>query len=225
MGWLRFSLLAVVAALSASIHAAPAPTAADVDALVGYETQQVLSNGVTRTERWSERLIRRGDTVWAERVLPPQARHDAAPEPAGHKHFDFDRAARLVTRDASGQTQLRFVDREHRIVVSVPKAEYGAVGFDGRWDAAASIVPAALAERMQSASGRTGDARWRTERAGGWSHRVLWSDAQQLALRVESQRDDGSVRRVVSVTRAAPGDLPWSGIAGYTQKEYDDFMD
>jgi hypothetical protein len=222
MGSLRFGLLAALAALSVSIQAAPA--AADVDALVAYETQQVLSNGVTRTERWLERLIRRGDTVWAERVLPAASR-DAAAEPAGHKHFDFDRAARLVTRDASGATQLRFVDRERRIVVSVPKAEYGAVGFDGRWDAAASIVPAAVAGRMQSAPGRSGDARWRTERAGGWSHRVLWSDARQLALRVESQRDDGSVRRIVSVTPAAPGALPWAGIAGYTQKEYDDFMD
>jgi hypothetical protein len=210
-------------ALSGAVDAAP--SAVDVDALVSYETRQVLSNGVERTERWSERLIRRGDTVWAERVLPA-ASHDAAAEPAGHKHFDFDRAARLVTRDASGATQLRFVDREHRVVVSVPKAEYGAVGFDGRWDAAASIVPAAVAQRMQGAPGRSGgDARWRTERAGGWSHRVLWSDARQLAMRVESQRDDGSVRRIVSVTPTAPGALPWVGITGYTQKEYDDFMD
>ena len=219
-------LLACLALLGVALssHAA----APDVDALITYETRQLTAAGVARTERWQERLMRRGNTVWTERVLPAGAAALHAGETpsahAGHKHFDFDSAARVVQREAGRQLRLRFVDREHRVVVSVPKAEYGAVGFDGDWAAAAFIVPPSVIERMGAAA----EGGWRVEKAKGWSHRVRWSEAQQLPLRVESQRDDGSVRRVVTiapsrVSKAAV--VPWDGLASYTQKDYDDFMD
>ena len=206
-----------------SAHAAPLP---NIDALVTYETRQVTSAGVTRTERWQERLVRRGGAVWSERVLPASraALHanESAAEHAGHKHFDFDSAARLVECMPSGELRLRFVDREHRVVVSVSKAEYGAVGFDGNWDAAAYIVPPAVVARMGAAAADG----WRAEKAKGWSHKLRWSAAQQVPLRVESRRDDGNVTRVVTVTpMAASASLPWSGIDAFAQKEYDDFMD
>lgn len=217
--WIACTAL-LVAAVAAK--AAPAP---DVDALITYETRQVTAAGVTRTERWQERLVRRGDTVWTERVLPAGVTALHANEPsaehAGHKHFDFDSAARLVQREANGQLRLRFVDSEHRVVVSVPAAEFGAVGFDGSWEAAAFVVPPAVIARMGAA--RDG---WLREQAHGWSHRVRWSEAQQLPVQMESQRDDGSIRRVVSIAPSAPArSLPWAGLADYTQKEYDDFMD
>ncbi len=210
-------------AASMSAHAAPLP---DVDALVTYETRQLTTAGVLRTERWQERLVRHGDAVWTARVLPAgqAALHanESAAEHAGHKHFDFDSAARLVERTPSGELRLRFVDREHKVVVSVPKAEYGAVGFDGSWDAAAHIVPPAVVARMGVASADG----WRTENAKGWSHKLRWSAAQQVPLRVESRRDDGSVTRVVTVTpMPAAAALPWSGIDAFAQKDYDDFMD
>ena len=67
---------------------------------------------------------------------------------------------------------------------------------------------------------------WRREQAKGWSHRVRWSELLQLPVQVESQRDDGSIRRVVSIAASAPAtSLPWAGLADYAQKEYDDFMD
>jgi hypothetical protein len=222
----RFIICAALLAAALSAKAAPAP---DVDALITYETRQVTAAGVTRTERWQERLVRRGDTVWTERVLPERAAalhtneraNEHAAEHAGHKHFDFDSAARLVQREPNGQLRLRFVDREHRIVVSVPAAEFGAVGFDGSWEAAAFVVPPAVIARMGAA--RDG---WRREQAQGWSHRVRWSEAQQLPRQLESQRDDGSIRRIVSITPSAPSkSLPWMGLTDYTQKEYDDFMD
>ena len=219
MGWRALCTAAVLLAFAVSARAAALP---DLDVLVSYETRQVGANGITRTETWQERVTRRGDTVWTERVLPA---HEPAAEPAGHKHFDFDRAARWLQRDANGQMQLRYVDREHRVVVSVPKAEYGAVGFDGRWDAAASIVPATVVERMSAAQGRAGAAQWRTEQAQGWSHRVLWSASKQVALRIESRRDDGGARRVVTAVPVAARGLPWQGVEAYAQKEYDDFMD
>ena len=64
------SLALVMLGLAAAAPAAPVP--ADLDALITYETRQVTATGVTRTETWQERLIRRGDTVWTERVLPAQ---------------------------------------------------------------------------------------------------------------------------------------------------------
>lgn len=208
---------------SMTAHAAPPP---DVDALVTYETRQLTTAGVLRTERWQERLVRRGDVVWSERVLPAgrAALHanESSAEHAGHKHFDFDSAARLVERAPNGELRLRFVDREHRVVVSVPKAEYGAVGFDGNWDAAAYIVPPAVVARM----GAVAADGWRAEKAKGWSHKLRWSAAQQVPLRVESRRDDGSVTRVVTVTvMAATASVPWKGIDAFVQKDYDDFMD
>ena len=47
-------------------------------------------------------------------------------------------------------------------------------------------------------------------------------------MRVESTRDDGSVQRRVTVQLlpTAPGKpAPWSQLADYTSKQYDDFMD
>jgi hypothetical protein len=218
----RWIACAAMLAAVLRVEAAPAP---DVDALITYETRQVTAAGVTRTERWQEWLVRRGDTVWTERVLPERAAalhtNESVAEHASHKHFDFDSAARLVQREANGQLRLRFVDREHRVVVGVPAAEFGAVGFDGSWEAAAFVVPPAVIARMGAA--RDG---WRREQAQGWSHRVRWSEAQQLPTQLESQRDDGSIRRIVSITSSAPSkSLPWTALADYTQKEYDDFMD
>ena len=206
-----------------------APAVPDLDAIVSYETRQVTAAGVLRTEVWKERLIRRGDVVWTERVLPAEAHaahaHESSAEHAGHKHFDFESAARLLRLDAKGRLQLQYVDCEHRVAVSVPKAEYGAVGFDGRFDAAAHVVPPSVVARM-SAGAKRGEAVWHEEKAADWSHRVLWSEARQVALRVESQRGDGSLRRVVSVEPVAPArTLPWRDLASYAQKDYDDFMD
>ncbi len=212
---LHRSLMAVaLACVAAAAQAAP-----DLDALVRYETRQVLSSGVTRVETWTERLVRRGDRVWTERVLPAGAHEADGPEHAGHKHFDADRAARLVVLD-KGEPQLQYVDREHRQVVHVPKAEWGAVGFDGRYDAAAHLVPPSLVERMAVQGG------WRVQKAQGWTHRVQWSGERQVALRIESRRDDGSyVRKVELKPVAAAAALPWNGLAAYQQRDYDDFMD
>ena len=221
--------------LCPGVRAAPAVALPDVDAIVSYQTRQVLASGVERQERWQERLVRRGDRVWTERVLPRAARaahgHESPAEHAAHKHFDFESAARLVSQGAGGAVELQYVDTRRRVVVNVPKAEFGAVGFDGRWDAAASIVPPAVVAGMPLLRGTprvagSGNV-WHVEKDGEWSHRVLWSVDRRIALRVESARLDGSVRRVVTVEPAKPGSAgaPWADTAAYAQKEYDDFMD
>lgn len=233
--WIGVDVRAVVLAFGlggfAAASASAAPASPDLDATVRYETRQVLANGTTRVETWQERMLRRGDAVWTERVIGKTAshEHESATEHAGHKHFDFDRAARLLRLDDKAEPRLQYVDRQHRQVVSVPKAEWGAVGFDGRYDAAAHLVPPALIAQMQPAKGSAARGEsWLTQHAPGWTHRVLWSTTRQVALRIESARDDGSVKRVVVVTPAAPladVQLPWRQLEAYQQLEYDDFMD
>ena len=212
--------------------AAPAAAAPDLDAVVRYETRQQLASGVSRIERWSERLVRRGDTVWTERLgLAASNAAHAAEAAGGHRHFDAETAARLLTKDASGQTRLRYVDAAHRQVVAVPKAEWGTVGFDGRHDAAAHLVPPSLVGRMPVEPGTAAAAsagHWHVQHAAGWTHRVLWSAGRQVALRIDSRSDDGRTSRRVRLLPQPPtpaAALPWRRLDGWTQREYDDFMD
>jgi len=223
------AVLAVVAGLCGTAVAA----SPDLDAIVSYETRQVLANGTTRIETWQERLTRRADRVATERVLPPTAHaaheHESSVEHLGHKHFDVDRTVRVVRLVDQAQVELAYVDRAQRRVVSVPKAEWAAVGFDGRYDAAAHLVPPALIASLPAQAGAAKDSQWHVQRNDGWTHRVLWSSSRQVALRIESRRDDGSVSRVVTLkpaTALPASQLPWNdGVAGYQQMVYDDFMD
>lgn len=207
--------------------------ATDFDAVVSYETRQVMASGITRVDSWQERLVRRGNQVWSERVMPvashPGHEPDSAAEHIGHRHFNADTSARWLSLTPDGTVEVRFVDRENKVVVAVPRAEHSTVGFDGRFDAAASIVPPAAVQAMKPSGTSSASGRWLTQRSDGWTHRVLWSPSKQLALKVESQRDDGSVRRVVNVKLlpdvAVRPAGPWEALAGYAQKRYDDFMD
>lgn len=211
--------LVMACAFAASAAQASAP---DLDAVVSYETQQRLASGITRTERWQERLSRQGERVWSERLGAQAHAHEAG----GHAHFDFDSAARWLERQANGEVQLRFVDRHQRQVVSVPKAEWSAVSFDGRWDAAAHLVPPSLITQMKPLERAATDGVWKEQRDKGWTHRVLWSEARQVALRIESSKDDGSFRRVVVLTPTATSSrAPWTGLERFEQKVYDDFLD
>lgn len=207
-----------------------------VDAIIRYDVRIDGADGVMRTESWQERLIRRGDVVWIERVLPdaPDASHSALE--VGHKHFDYGRSARLVERLPDGAVRLRFVDRERRMVVEVPAAEYGTVGFSPNWEAAAHIIaPAAVAGMKPAAdagmktAASAGRARaWREENTAGWQHRLLWSDAMQLPIRVESRMTDGRVVRTLEVRAVSltpPDRLPWRTLDGYERRTYDDFTD
>ena len=231
----RAATIAFALATPAAVAVA-AGVGSDLSAIVSYENRLVLTSGVTRIDTWQERLVRRDGQVWIERVLPAAksatAEHESPEEHAdhiGHRHFNAETAARWLTRGANGEPQLKFVDHVHKAVISIPRAEYGTVGFDGSFDAAASIVPAALVHRMKAiGSGAGGDMQWHSERGDGWSYRVLWSERQQLAMRVESRRIDGSASRTISV-RLVPRDAivpaPWTRVTSYAQKQYDDYMD
>ncbi len=215
--------------LSAAVLAAePAP----LDLLVTYETRSTDSAGVTRTERWQERVLRRPGHVWTERVLP--AAHAGTRDTAhGHgepDHFDFAAAARHLSREADGTMRVDYVEHASRRVVFVPRAEYASTGFNGSWDGAAALVPPSVVMRMPlkaRAAAPAGSA-WREEQRSGWSTRILWDDRLGYARVIETRQLDGlSALRTVAELQPAPSPawLPWTLLGGYEQKEYDDFMD
>lgn len=230
----HFATYAFTTALAFGNAFAAAPL--DLDALVTHESTVVTHTGVTRTERFSERIIRRAGHVWTERVVPAfalRAGHAAEKEAgnADHRHFDFEAAARHLTSQADGKTRLEYVDRDKKWTVFVPASEYGSVGFSGNWDTEFHLAPPALVERMPVRASRvaqTGGAVWHEERRNGWTNRVLWSPALQYPLAIEALRDDGTIVRktVVKMLPATPvTELPWLGLAQYRQRTYDDFTD
>ncbi|MDN7491496.1 hypothetical protein QZM35_27640 [Burkholderia sp. AU45274] len=230
--------------------ALPALAAADLDAVLLHESRTVSADGVTRTTMYRERMVRRDGHVWVERVLPVAAAgghgndhdhdHDAgvrtgvqpAAAHAGHKHFNFQAAARHVTYD--GKTaRIEYVDAANRTVVSVPPAEYETTGFDGSWDNAYYVTPPSQLKRLAVAKrGDVPGTRWYeqaidTPGARG-VNRILWSETLQAPLSVEYRSADGRVVRKLTLTPAAAArreTLPWQALASYTRKEYADYLD
>ncbi|MCA8066528.1 hypothetical protein [Burkholderia sp. AU38729] len=243
----------LLCALACGWVALPALAAADLDAVLLHESRTVTADGVTRTTMYRERMVRRDGHVWVERVLPVAAAsghgddhdhdHDAGGRTgvqpaaahaghAGHKHFNFQAAARHVTYD--GKTaRIEYVDAAHRTVVSVPPAEYETTGFDGSWDNAYYVTPPSQLKRLAAA--KRGDApgtRWYeqavdTPGARG-VNRILWSETLQAPLSVEYRSADGRVVRKLTLTPAPAArreTLPWQTLASYTRKEYADYLD
>ena len=152
----------------------------------------------------------------------------------GHRHFDGDAAARWIEQGADGKVTLNLVDRKDHAIISIPRAEFRTLGFDGRFDASASLVPASVVATMTvdpAAAPVTSpvNARWYVDASDGWVHRVLWSDAWQLALRIDSRRDDGSLVRTVRVdpasTTTRPDIWPWQDLTGFERRRYDEYLD
>lgn len=230
--------------------ALPAVAAADLDAVLVHESRTVSADGVTRTTLYRERMVRRDAHVWVERVLPVAAAgghgddhdhdHDAggrtgvqpAAAHAGHKHFNFQAAARHVTYD--GKTaRIEYVDAANRTVVSVPPAEYETTGFDGSWDNAYYVTPPSQLKRLAAAKrGDVPGTRWYeqavdTPGARG-VNRILWSETLQAPLSVEYRSADGRVVRKLTLTPAPAArreTLPWQTLGSYTRKEYADYLD
>lgn len=243
-------------AMFAGAPAFAAPAAPDLDAVLLHESASVSADGVTRTVTYRERMVRRDGHVWIERVLPASAKHgqasdghahDAAHAPqsrggvraaaastdahAGHKHFDFDAAARHVTNEG-GKVRIEYVDAAQRTVVAVPPAEYETTGFDGSWDNAFYITPPSRLKRLaaKSTPGPVSGTRWYEQTVGApraqGVNRVLWSDTLQAPLVVEYRSADGHASRKLTLTPASRAKVPpWQQLQPYARKEYADYLD
>lgn len=208
--------------------AAAAATAGDLDLLVRHEVVSVGTDGVTRQARFSERVHRRQDLVWVERVLPEAARHPADAHPAeAHDHPDLAAAPRWLTRSDHGAMRVRLVDRPGRALIDVPPAEYENIGFDGKWDNAYHLLdPRRLAAMRPTTRQAPPGCRWYEAESGDSRLRVLWDEGRAFPRRVESSNRAGTAVKTMEASIVpAPATPPWERLAGYRGKEYSDYLD
>ena len=219
---------AIFAILSLWIAAATA-FAQDLDLLVQHRIKVVGMDGVTRTTEFAERVVRRKNQVWIERVIPAGVHEAKAHAPSGHgdKHLDLSTAARWITLEGGKTLNVRLVNAEDKIVVSVPAAEYADIGFDGKWDNAWHLLDPRQLQAMKPLAGEApAGMRWYESVSGDLTVRVLWDEKAEIPRRVQSGNDTGSVRKSMSARDVAPRkSLPWTQIGSYGQREYSDYLD
>lgn len=201
----------------------------DLALKIDHESTVLSADGVTRITRFSERLVRRDNQSWLSRIVPPGAHEDADHQSGGknHKHMDVNAAARWVIQGDDGKLRVRIVNVHEKLLVDVPATDYGNIGFDGRWTTASQLMDPAQVRRMKlSARPAPAGARW--YESGSRDHRVqlLWDEKAQYPRRIESIHAKGTQSSRMVVTREAmPADLPWMGLASFSQKEYSDLLD
>lgn len=224
-------LCALFGALPLIATAAPA---VPLVATVQVESRWITADGVEKSTRFAERLVRSDSHVWTERIKPAGTPSGEAGEHAhaGEAHLhpsDLAGAAKLVGRDKQGKVSLSFVRTDLKTRVDMSPRDYDAVGFDGKWESAWSLIDPALITRLAPSKREStvAGARWFEQRANGEYMRVLWSDSLKLALRVESGRDDGSraSRTLVKLEPQAAATQPWTQLSAYTRKDYTDLLD
>ena len=219
-----FKLISAGAALLMGACALPA-AAQDADLLVKHVAISAGPDGVKRTAEFTERIVRRQDQVWVERVVP-EGWHPTgtdAKADTSHKHLDAVAAARWITRNTDGTATVRLAAREEKVLVDVAKTDFANVGFDGSWVAAYYLIdPAAL--KFMKASAAKGDLVTYTSNEANRQVKVVWNQRLKLPLLVESSSGPSSKRTTVENLAAAKS-LPWDGVKNYNRKDYSDYLD
>lgn len=231
------AILALFASLGlASPLAWSAPlarSAPEVQVEVSHRTSSLGSDGIQRSTAFSERVVRRGNTVWIERVLPTSVQaehahdHAASPSAKGHKHVNLSAATRWIEKLADGSLRLKLVAATDKVVVDVAPAEYNNVGFDGSWLAAYHLMdPSSL--KAMTPGVREGAGRWyeAKSKADASTVRVLWDEKLELPLKVLSRNATGTTTRSTTVrVLGSVTQNPWQNTVKYTVTEYSDFLD
>ena len=238
---MKSTLIAVLlaAGFAGTTQAAPAAPA-DLDLGITYYSRVLTPEGVTRESRYAEKMLRRPGHVWVERVLAPST------DPhAGHKHGDNTKVALKATQHEhkhfnpvliprhvvleKNTVRVEYIDAHDKIVVSIPKAEYENVNFDGSWENSFYLLDPKLVAAMplsKQASNAPG-ARWREVEKNGVFQRILWDEQKQIPLVIESgDRANTFYRRVdVKLQPTVSKAQPWANVQNYAQREYSDYLD
>lgn len=220
-----FSVILSLLAMGAA-QAAP-----DVTLEVTHQSSALGADGIKRSSVFTERVVRQGDAVWIERVVPPGAHldDDHAKAKMGaakdHKHADLSAATRWIQRLPDGKLKFRLVAMHDKVVVDIAPAEYATVGFDGSWLAAYHLIDPAVLKKMKAGE-TTPQGQWYEDAKGANKIRVLWDEKRAMPLQVVSQSDQGRATRTTTVrVMDAMTKNPWNMTQKFSQKDYSDFLD
>ena len=126
-----------------------------------------------------------------------------------------------------GQLNVRLVESNDKAIVNIPKTEYDAIGFDGNWNTAYSLIdPTHLKKFKATNRAAPKNARWfESQNPQSYIH-LLWDEKNQFQLQVESGSLDGRLKRTVKASvQLFPATTPWTAISKFNVKEYSDFLD
>jgi len=218
----------ILGALAAAAMAAPA-LAQSLALKVEHDITVLGADGVTRINRFSERLVRQDGQSWVVRILPPHA-HEDEEHQAGrkeHKHMDLAAAARWVVRGADGQLRVRLVNLHEQKTYEVGAPDYANIGFDGKWTTASQLLDPEQLRRMKPAARPApAGARWYEGGTQTARVQVLWDEKERYPRRIESTNPRGTSRSITAVTREPmPAVAPWAQAGSYAQKDYSDLLD
>ncbi|WP_047244325.1 hypothetical protein [Chromobacterium subtsugae] len=217
---MKMLLLSLLLALAAPARAA----APDLQAVVHYETVSLGTDGVEKTIRYREKLVRQNGHVWRERLdAGAPHRHDND----GHQHLDFAAAPRHVWLDAQGRPQLEFIHAGKKERIQAAPREWSDVGFNGSWAQASQLVDISQLRGFSLRQEEKDVARYSKTSTQG-SKTLRWSQRWQLPLEVEVRSADGRQRETIRVSpqALAAGTVPpWRQYARWPARDYLDTLD
>ncbi len=227
--------------LNPSVHAA-APNAPDLDLSIQYYHKVSTTEGVVREARYEEKMLRRLDHVWVERIHPTrtadqhnddlsEARKKTVTlkiiEPE-HKHFNHVIIPRHVVLE-NNKPRVEYIDAHDKTVIAIAASEFENVNFDGSWANAYYLLDPKLVKSMPLSirASPIAGAQWHEREKNGVFQRVLWDEQKQIPRIMESGDKAGTFYQRVDVKPLASltSDVPWKNLKGYAQKEYSDFLD
>ena len=194
-----------------------------VSAVITHETIDVDAEGVTRTSRYQERLVRTGEQVWIERIFPA----GLAPAAARDAHeINVRVAARWFTRVGKDDVRVALVSAADRVVFDLRAEELEDFGLGRRFAIAGQLVDLAALAPLDAAA--PDGARWYQRTTASGYVRVLWSTRLALPLLIESGTSNGRSQARTTVqpeALAAGARRPWDQVASFAHRELSDLAD
>ncbi|RYY04282.1 MAG: hypothetical protein EOO53_02895 [Gammaproteobacteria bacterium] len=223
----KYSFIKCALVITASFFA-QCVLAAPLSAIMTFESMTMTSEGVKKQTQFQEKFIRDANVVWTERVLTKTAPQHSHAGEEDHEHdLNFATAAKWLVKDSNNQITFRFVRNNEKKIIEPRTTEYGTLGFNGEWETAYYLVNRDALKKMtvlkqEAPKGAT----WYEKKNTEEFTRVLWDEANQVPLSIESGRFDGTIdNKITLAIAAAPAKLPWNAVANYQTIAYEDLLD
>ncbi|AEK63712.1 Hypothetical Protein CFU_3889 [Collimonas fungivorans Ter331] len=224
-------LMAALVLLSPLPAVLAAVNAPEQNLQVQHYSMVLGRDGVKRETTFTERLYRRSDQVWTERLTGAETAAgtaDAADQRdhSGHNHPDAGSSPMWVRRLADGSLDARLIERHQRRTVKVDPQYYGNIGFNGNWGSTFYLSDPQSLKNMRAVGPAKDGVQLYESKRGELTVRVSWDVKGQYPRLVESFDAHGMARRQTAVSViAAPPVLPWKTLAGYAEIDYSDLLD